>query len=649
MKFKRLFSEFKIKDLTLKNRIVLLAHYNGLSSVKGLMSEEDIYYYTERAKGGAGLIVSGNYAVSKIGQENRTCLNASDKGNIEGFKKLVNKVHKYNTKIFGQLVHCGSTSMEKPGSNLYAPSQVIEKSTNSYTKEMDKDNINEVINDFKKSAQNLTEGGFDGVEIKVGHDGLLRTFLSPYYNKRNDDYGKDLNGRAKIILEILLAIKKVIRDDMILGARICLDEFDDEGYNLEDGIEITKYIAKSGLIDYVDSDAGSWNIFLIDIPPMSIPLGFSEYMSAALKKSIGLPVIAYGRINDPVQAEQILENRSADLIGMARQLICDPETPKKAYLGQLDNIKKCIACNEGCVGQVMRVLPVKCIQSIAVGREKEFGIGRLRKADLVKKIVVVGGGVSGLKISEIAARRGHDVVLFEKNETLGGQINLLKKIPFRSEFSEVVRYLEYQVRHLKNIELRMAEFADSKKILEENPDILIIATGSEHQIPKFTHNKKIIGSRQLLDGNESIGENIIIYDKFSKNEGMGIAEYILEYYKKNKVHYVTPMPDLGFDTIPENKDIILRKLLPLNFIITSYHAISDVYNNKIILKNVYNERELELKDYENLIYIGDKKSCDNLYWQLKDKIKTTYRLGDAEAPGTVQAAIHHSEELARFI
>jgi 2,4-dienoyl-CoA reductase-like NADH-dependent reductase (Old Yellow Enzyme family) len=540
IKLDKLFSEFKIRNLTLRNRIVFLAHWTALSTIEGRSSEEETYYYAERAKGGAGLIISGNYTVSESGQVHRACVNASDDKAIPNLKNLVKAVHKYDAKIFAQITHFGPTKLEKPGPNLYAPSQVIERSTNSYTIELDKNGIKEIIGSFSRSAQNLAESGFDGVELKVGHDGLLRTFFSPYYNKRTDEYGGDFKKNMSMLVEVISSVRKNLRDDMALGVRLCLDEFDDFGYNLESGIKFAKYLTETGLLDYLNTDAGSWNTCLLDHSPMSLPLGFTEYLYAAVKKEVNVPVIAFGRINDPVQAEQILQRGSADLIGMVRQLICDPLTPKKSVKGSIDDIKKCIACNEGCSAQVMTCQPVRCIQNPAVGREKIFGIGTLRKAGLAKKIVVVGGGAAGLKFSEIAAKRGHNVVLFEKEKILGGQINLLKKIPFRNEFSEVIRYLEFQVKQLDSIALNISAEADEESILGQKPDVVVIASGAEPFIPKHFCGAKTITGWQLLDDSAGIGKNVIIYDRFSKNEGMGVAEYLFEIYENIKVQYFTP-------------------------------------------------------------------------------------------------------------
>jgi 2,4-dienoyl-CoA reductase-like NADH-dependent reductase (Old Yellow Enzyme family) len=649
IKFERLFSEFNIKNLSLKNRIVFLPHYTALGSIMGLPSEEEIYYYAERAKGGAGLIICGNYSISKKGQWHRTAVNVSDKGVIKNFRKQVKQVQKFGAKIIGQLNHAGSTKMENPAPDLYAPSQVIEKGLNSYTIEIDKDEISEVIKSFKKSAINLVESGFNGVEIKVAHDGLLRPFISPYYNKRVDEYGGSFRNKMRIIYEVFSSVKEVLTNEMILGVRLCLDEFDDEGYNLETGLKIAKYFDEKELADYINTDAGTWNPFIMEIPPMSIPLGFSEYMYAALKKEVNLPIIAFGRINDPVQAEQILENGSADLIGMARQLICDPETPKKAKKVAVDEIRKCIACNEGCVGQVMHNQPLRCIQNPSVGREKRYGIGRLGKTRSAKKIVVVGGGAAGLKFSEIAAKRGHNVILYEKNSILGGQINLLKKIPFRNEFSEVIRYLEFQIRKLNTITLKIPEKACKENILEENPDVIVIATGSELKIPENICNEKTITSWDLLNETSKIGKKIIIYDLLSKNEGMGAAEYLFEIYENINVRYFTPASGLGLYAKPDNLDIILRKLMPLDFEVIPYHTIKSANKEKIVFGKIYTEKEYIINDYDNLIVIGFVKSSDDLYWELKNNVKEVYRVGDAKSPSCVELAIRDAEEIARSI
>lgn len=651
-KFERLFSEFKIKDLTIKNRIVFLPHYTAFADVTSLPSETETYYYTERAKGGAGLIITGNYAVSPLGQMHRTFINASDKRCIPNFTETTKNVHKYGAKIIGQLSHAGATKVEQPRANTYAPSQVVEKSTSSYTTAITKSEIKQVVREFETAADTLTQSGFDGVEVKVAHDGLLRIFISPYYNHRTDEYGGSFENQMRIISEVFTAIRKTIKPSMVLGVRLSLDEFEDDGFNLETGVKVAKYMAEHGLVDYINTDAGTWNTFIMQIPPMSIPLGFGEYMAAAVKKEVNIPVIAFGRINDPVQAEQILENGSADFIGMARQLLCDPETPNKSMKGDVDGIRKCIACEEGCIGQVFLMQPIKCIQNPAAGKEKDLGIGTLKLTKTAKKVVVVGGGVAGLKFAEIAAERGHSVVVFEKDDVIGGQINRLKLIPFRNEFSEVTRYLEYRLRQMKTVTIKTSIEANEKTIQKENPDVLVVATGAASSVPENIQNRKAVTSWDILGGTVEVGKKVVVYDPLSFNEGVGIVEYIFETFPGVKIHYLTPHSDIAMNAKNENKDILLRRLLRQNLTITPYMALTAADDERLEFTKAFTDKRtiIKDKDFDTLVYAGHWKSSDQLFWAFNENgIKEVYRLGDAKAPSCVEVAINDAELLARSI
>lgn len=653
LKFDRLFSEFSIKNLHLKNRIVFLPHYTAYAEVTSLPSEEETYYYTERAKGGTGLIITGNYAVSKVGQMHRTFINASDRRCITNFSKTVNNCHKYGAKIIGQLSHAGATKVELPRASLYAPSQVLEKSTGSYTTAIAKDEIGQVVKEFGTAAETLVMSGFDGVEVKVAHDGILRIFVSPYYNKRNDEYGGSFENKMRIIHEVFTEIRSKLTENMVLGVRLSADEFEDDGFNLETGVQVAKYMADNKLVDYISCDAGTWNTFIMQIPPMTIPLGFGEYIAAAIKKVVDIPVIAFGRINDPIQAEQILENGSADLIGMARQLLCDPEWANKSKKGMVDDIRKCIGCEEGCIGQVFLMQPIKCIQNPAAGKEKKLGIGTLKKAEIKKKIVIAGGGVAGLKFAEISAKRGHEVVLFEKEKTLGGQINILKSIPFRNEYSEVVRYLEFILKEFPNVTIKAGVAANSENITSEKPDALLIATGAVSYIPDTVQNSKAVTSWDVLENKVDIGKSILVYDPLSHNEGVGIVEYLFDTYKNINIRYITPQNDICANAKNENKDILLRKLLQEDLEIIPYYGLVSADDKAVSFNKAFTDKMMTIEDssFDNFIYTGSLKSVDDLYWKFKEDggVSEVYRLGDAKAPADVEIAIHEAEALARSI
>ncbi|MAF85943.1 MAG: hypothetical protein CL875_05650 [Dehalococcoidales bacterium] len=232
----------------------------------------------------------------------------------------------------------------------------------------------------------------------------------------------------RLSLDVLSAIRDAIGSGFVLGVRMCLDELKPAGYNLDVGVEIGKGLAASGLINYINTDIATLGkgLYVTDAS-MAMPPGFFVHAVAALRDAIGLPVIAAGRINDLVQAEKILADGQADLVGMMRQLLCDPETPKKAVDGRLDDIRHCMACNQGCLGGVinMHVRHVGCVHNPAAGREKELGIGTLKESKRRKKVMVVGGGPAGMKAAEIAARRKHEVVVYEKDAKLGGQVDTL--------------------------------------------------------------------------------------------------------------------------------------------------------------------------------------------------------------------------------
>jgi 2,4-dienoyl-CoA reductase-like NADH-dependent reductase (Old Yellow Enzyme family) len=325
--FKYLLSPFQLGEITLKNRFVFLAHFTAYGDFfghgeGGLASERLANHYIERAKGGAALVCV-TQSVSPGGQMDRRMVHAHDKRNKFIFMNMVEKIHEFGCKVFGQFNHGGHTTLMNPPQILYAPSQMPEPNCYYNTKELEVDEMNEIRDYYVQAVVQEKEWGFDGVELKIAHDGLLRTFVSPYFNRRTDEYGGSYEKRMRYPLEIISAIRKEVGPDYPIGIRLCLDEFTDWGFGLDYGIKLAKTLEKNG-VTYINTDSGTFSSYYMEIPNQYIPLGFGIYLAAAIKKAVNIPVIAFGRINDPVMAENILVKKNADLIGMCRRLICDP-------------------------------------------------------------------------------------------------------------------------------------------------------------------------------------------------------------------------------------------------------------------------------------------------------------------------------------
>lgn len=651
--YKKLFTPIKLGGVTLKNRIIFLAHWTNFGNnhgykEDGLASERLAYHYIERAKGGAGLVCV-TQSVSPTGQMGRTMVNAHDPRNEEVFRFMTSEIHKYGGKVFGQFNHCGHTSCMQRPPLMYAPSQMPGPHCYVNTKELEIDEMETIKKYYVQAAVYEKEWGFDGVEIKIAHDGLLRTFVSPYLNRRNDQYGGSFENRMRYPIEIIKAIREKVGDDYPIGIRLCLDEFTEWGYSWDYGVKMALALEEAG-VDYINTDAGCFSNYNFEIPNNYIPMGFGVYMADELKKVLKIPVVAFGRINDPAQADEILDSGKADMIGMCRQLICDPETPNKALRGDADSIRHCTACSEGC-GMVSTQEGVVCIHNPAAGREKRLGIGTLEPTKDVKNIMVVGAGIAGMKFAEIAAKRGHKVSVYDKNSEVGGQMLMAEKIPMRAEQSEVYRYLRVQLQML-NVPVELNRNITIEDVKAINPDIVVNATGSHATLPDLDMTDKnivLLDPRTVMQHPEKVGNNVVVIDKIGYWQAMGVADYIATL--GSKISIVTDRLYVGVDIEETCRENLNRRLARKNVDSYTSFRLAEVNDKQVVLENIFDkERRITLNDVDTLVVAQDSRSDNELYKQLKNEGEyETYVLGDAAAPGTVLRIIFDAEELGRRI
>ena len=441
-----LWTPFRLRNIEPRNRFVMLAHWNGLEAPDGTPTEDLAAYYAARARGGVGLVVTGSQAMHPSGQMFPNYGRAWDRKAIPAYRRLVDAVHPRGAHVFAQLNHGGHTSLEHPPRKLWAPSQMPEPCGRYNTVEMGPAEIEAVVEGFAAPAANMREAGFEGVEIKVGHDGLLRSFVSPFFNRREDAYGGSFANRMRLPLEVLAAIRSAVGPDWLVSVRLCLHEYTPFGYDLDYGLEVARALAASGHVDLLCSDAGSFSSFWMEIPPTAVPQLAFDDLNAALKRATPLPVVAFGRIKNPPDAERILRQGDADLIGMARQLIADPELANKVREGRLREVRPCIACNDACILQVMLQNPIRCVQNPAAGRERR--LGALTPATTPRHVAVAGGGPAGLSAAVTLARRGHRVTTFERESEPGGLIRLAARQPLHAEIGESALHFASEAERL---------------------------------------------------------------------------------------------------------------------------------------------------------------------------------------------------------
>ena len=644
--FRYLFSPYKIGNVEIKNRMVFQPHGTFLTEKDGLINEVLKKYNIERAKGGIGLIIIESMVVHETGLYAPGNICAYKEKNAELFRDMTEGIHSYGCRVFGQLSHCGCDKLEKPAPLAYSASAVSVPGSRIVPKELEINELDEIIKGFGKSALVLKQGGFDGVELKFAHDGLLHEFCSPMLNQRKDQYGGSYENRLRFLGEVVKEIRRQVGQEFPIGVRLCLDEFTEWGYSLDYGVQLAKTCEELGL-DYINGDSGSFVDASMQIFPMCVPLGAGVYMASAVKKAVKIPVIGFGRLNDPVLMEMALEEKHCDFVGSARQFICDPETANKAMEGRLNDIRHCIACNDGCIYQCMQGKTIHCVQNPAAGREIQLGTGTLKMANIQKNIMVVGGGIAGMKVAEIAAMRGHSVSLYERDADLGGQINIAEKIPFRAEINEVVRYIRFQLDKY-GVHIHTNKEISVEDVNSINPDVVVVATGSKPIISKWngTESLNIIDIRQALLHPEVIGQNVVVYDKKGHIYGAGVSEFILSLGAS--VHYVTPFEKLGVDLDPMTLEHLNRRLFEhKNFTYYTYENLLGIKEKDVILQQIYSLKEKSIENVDTLV-IADLDVADNaLYKELKKGRDNVFAIGSCIAPGSIERVIYESELLGR--
>ncbi|MDQ0221064.1 FAD-dependent oxidoreductase [Peribacillus cavernae] len=639
-----LFSPLKLGNKTLRNRMAMVELVTNYAEQQQ-PTERNANFYAERAKGGVALIVTEGLSVHPTSVPQPHVPAAYLKENIEKFRSIADSVHQHGTILLGQLWHVGRQQLWSPMMSPWGVSALPCPLSNAVPHEMSVEDINEIVESFVLSARNLKEAGFDGVSLHGAHGYLITQFLSPWSNKRRDQYGGSIENRARFVVDIINRIHETCGDDFIVGIKLTVHEYVEGGLDLEESKILIQHIIQHCKVDYIGVSQGNFSFSLeYHVADMHFPPTPFIHLAEEVKKISGnIPVMGMGKITDPETAEKLIVGGSADLIGLGRALISDAEFANKAATNP-DNIRECTSCNI-CWGEIHGGKPLVCMHNPEAGYEKEYGMGTLTRTSLPKKVVVVGGGPAGLEAARIAAARGHHVMLIEKQPELGGQLLQAAKLPGRENLTKTLSFLTRELKR-HNVEIRLKEVADEDFIDAIQPDVVIIAAGSTPNLPEFENRSMRVHSFVDSINMEEWGDHVVIFDDDGDIPPYALAEKIATLSKN--VTIVTKKPQLAKEANYLSWIGINRRIRSFeNITFFTSHKIVQIKSDGIEIQDVFGGQPKYI-GCSDVVMVTRNSANNIIYQNLKEKYET-YNIGDSYAPRKILAAIHEAHRVARTI
>lgn len=641
--FSHLFSPIKVGETVVKNRVFMPPISTNLAD-KGYVTDALVAHYAARAKGGVGLIVTEVTTVEPTYIYLPGDMSIHDDSFIPGWKKLTEAVHQYDCKILPQLFHPAYMAFPIPGTpRLIAPSNVGPYYAKEAPRSVTKEELKVIIKQFGEAALRVKTAGADGVEIHAAHaHGLLGGFLSPLYNKRTDEYGGDISCRLRLTLEVIEEVRKMCGKDFIIDVRISGDEYTDGGLNINDMIYVSKTLEKAG-VDMLHVSGGTTIARGSSIPAPGTKMGSHALLSEEIKKHVSIPVATVGRITEPWIADELIANDKADICMIGRANLCDAQFVNKAMNGHVEDIRPCIGCLR-CLTGIMFGKRVSCTINPSLEIENEDTI---KEAEAKKNVLVIGSGPAGMEAAFVAHKRGHHVVLCEKDDKLGGEMNLAAVPIAKQDLTLVIKYMAHK---LEGVDVRLNTEVTLEMLKNEFKDYEVIAgTGaSPIVINPFTQFKSWMTADDVLAGRAFPGRKIVIIGGGSV--GCETADYLAplinDLFPRNRDVTILEMANgVMMNESGPGRSLLVRRMMEKGVKIITSAKVDSVTETEInyTLDGVTHT----IKDADTLIFAAGYKKNPAVEEMLEESGLNYHMIGDAHEIGNIKTAITEAYNLTK--
>ncbi len=661
-----LFSPLALGPVVVPNRVVFSAHLTNYA-VDNLASEQHAAYYAARAAGGAGLIITEEHSTHRSDWPYEKLIHGYLPQVVPTYRRMTDAVHRHGVPIFAQINHNGGQASSMYSRQaVWAPSPVADPLFREVPHAVDDDEIAEIVAGYVKVAEHCRAGGFDGVELQCSHSSIVRGFLSPATNLRTDRYGGSLEGRARLLLELLVAVRGAVGADLAVGVRLCGDELIEDGTTIDDAVAVARLVEAQGCTDYINTSIGvaTATLYMIEAS-MHVPPGYAEFIPSAIRDAVSLPVVGVGRFKDPRQAERALEQGSCDLVGIVRGQIADPGFVGKARSGHTESIRLCLSCNQECVGRMGLNRWLGCIENPRTGREAEPAADGGRATGTAggsgagaRRVLVVGAGPAGLQAAIAAARRGHHVTVLERAAEPGGQVRLAASIPNRAELGDLVRNQLLECREL-SVDVQLGEAATAETVISRQPDVVVVATGSRPRRPFWVADALAEGIA-VLDVTEVLATDsedvpvrsappvagrVLVVDEVGFHQATSTAELLAD--RGCSVEIVSPAMVVGQDLgVTLDLEGFQMRAAAKGIRQATDRVVIGAADGALLLLH-HPTGEVERREVDSVVLALPAEPEDGLYFELRRRSPgfALRRAGDCVAPRRAHAAVIEGEQV----